>query len=65
MHIKTEHEMELHSLCEICGRGFPSRSRLMTHIMDHGGPHGGRRKKKPKLIIPTPEKGVFGDNYFK
>lgn len=48
-HIKTQHELEINFLCDLCGRGFFTMSRLKSHINDHGGPHGGKRRKKPKL----------------
>lgn len=48
-------------LCEICGRGFPSNGLLSGHIADHGGPHGGNRRKKPKIK----SSGHFDVNYFK
>lgn len=47
-HIKMVHEVEVNYLCEICGRGYPDVGRLKMHINDHGGPHGGNRKKKWK-----------------
>lgn len=58
----THHELEIKYLCELCGRGFVHLSRLKSHIMDHGGPHGGGRRKKPKVQSVVPVE--FGDNYF-
>lgn len=65
IHLKMEHEKELNCLCDICGKGFPTRGRLWSHIMDHGGPHGGRRKKKRRMAVPSSNADVFGDDYFK
>lgn len=48
-HVQKQHENVVNVMCEICGKGYPSNSQLRTHINDHGGPHGGRRKKKPKV----------------
>lgn len=61
-HVKMEHEVEVNCLCHICGRGFPSNHRLTVHINDHGGPHGGNKKKKPKMKMTAPVE--FTDNYF-
>lgn len=63
-HIEMYHEVKITHLCYICGRGFPSVGRLNSHISDHGGPHGGNRKKKPK-INSTQNDQVFTDDYFK
>lgn len=62
-HIGMYHEIELNHLCDICGRGFSSQSRLASHIQDHGGPHGGNRKKKPKVNF-QPDDNVFDEDYF-
>lgn len=65
LHLK-EHEIVFNYLCDICGRAFSSLGRLNCHVNDHGGPHGGRRKKKkPKVKFPTFAKEIFGDDYFK
>lgn len=61
-HVKMEHEVEVNCLCHICGRGFPNNHRLSVHIGDHGGPHGGNRKKKSMVKMTAPV--AFNDNYF-
>lgn len=54
-HIKSQHEMEVNCICDLCGRGFPKMALLIGHISDHGGPHGGNRRKKKvqKRVIGT------------
>lgn len=65
VHIKMEHVVEVNSLCHICGRGFPTNGRLNLHIMDHGGPHGGNKRKKPKIQTSVNAPVEFDDDYFK
>lgn len=63
-HIKARHEGEVNCICELCGKGFQNIGQLTSHIKDHGGPHGGKRKKKPKQKCSAPPE-EFDDNYFK
>lgn len=65
VHIKSQHELEINALCYLCGRGFASSSLLLSHIRDHGGPHGGNRRKKTKFNPSGSKKSHFDKEYFK
>lgn len=62
-HIKKEHDKIVKFICDVCGKGYPSKTMMTSHRNYHGGVHCKVKPKKTKRDKEKPPP-MYDAKYF-